>query len=564
MYQTSLIEESAVAYRIEPFYFKQDFSNINELTGFRPLNFTKEMFYDHIDKLMFLKEKDPLFNSQIAKTYQINWKEKKISYTDSYQKDEVKPFPIQGTVFEYIVEETDEAEGTALKRFIRFKIQNIQVILSEMQVGFLVYDLKDIHIFEERNGERHLIPQTLENYEWVTYHLRKFQIAEKGYLLVYLKDPEQEAILKAYKKRKGEAVQNNQPFSEEKPEEPKILPFPVKWTDLSIGLLGELGEIHSFFNKKRIGYHTLLYSSAFIDYPMNGEGDGQITKEFEAMLANKVYKISHGYKDTYYKEVQAEDVVRPFENILWCLSPEGAANIVYPVPNKQAMKFFDDSFKQKRKTNYYFMYILALLQKYSLLYYSLHTTEILYQSSLYIDRQRSKEELNKELTRTRDFYGKILKFTIRGYFEQVSYHSHYNFIYDRLIKALRIPELQQELTPKMEAFRQLIETLVYEENEKEKDKQNHIVQTVTYFLLPATLTTGILGMNIPLITKSTNFYLAYAFLGVTFITSLLSLVLNKGKGKPALMIMVLSIVLLAAVTILDIYYDPPELVDKSE
>ena len=568
MQDVLLIEDSSITYRIEPFYFEKGFSEIHNPIGFRPLTFTKEMFYDHIDNLMFLKEKDPSFHNQIGKSFQIDWNlSDKILYHDSYQKKDV-PLPFKETEYEYLVE---GKKNSPLQKYIRFKIENVHLLVSEMKVGFLVYDLKVIELYEIKNGEKESLTQTVENYEWAMYYLRKLQIANKGFLVAAIQDPEQVLRRKEYFIRRDAAIQNNEHFTEEEPAEPTLVPIKVKWTDLTNGLLKELGEVHSFTNQKKVGHHALLYTSTFIQPPEEIDATAGTRKNFELMIANKVYKISHGYRETYYKDVKVEDILRPFDNIMWNFSSEGASNIVYTLDDEQAMKFFDGSFKTKRETNFYFLYVLGLLQKYSLLYFTIRSTDILFQSSVYSGEELNKEERDKELKRTRDFYAETLKFTVHGYYEQVSYHSHYNEIYVQLIKALRIPEMQQELSPKAEAFHQVIESLVYEQEMKEKEsareeqeKQNNIFQTITFFLLPASIATGILGMNVPLITNSNNFYLGYVVFGVTLLTILLLILLNKNKSISARTIAVASAVFLSIIILLDIKYDFPKQDEETE
>lgn len=589
MQQVSILKDSMITYRIEPFYLENDPSNLQELDGFKTLAFTKEMFYEHINQLMFLQERDQAFENQICKAYRLTKdKQNPLTYYDSYEKKEL-PFPMLGTEYRYVVEvEKDKNTKEVIrKRYIRFTMEDVQLLISEMQVGFLVYDLNVLELYDEINGEKNSLPLTLENYEWAMYYLRKLQNAKKGFLHKYIKDPVAEEKKNQYYIRQAAAFEENLPFNEEEPPKVEFVAIPIKWADLTMGLLKQLGEVHSFSNKEKIGYHTLLYSSAFVETPelaVETVEEKPTLEEFEFLIANKVYKLSHGFKGTYQKNIQVNDILRPFDNVMWCVSSEGISNIVYSVENKQTMKFFHSSFKNKRTTNYYFMYILALLQKYSLLYFTINTSDLLFQSSIYSGEELSKEEREMELQRTRNFHGKMLKFIIHGYYEQVSYHTHYNEMYEQLITSLRIPELRQELTPKMEAFHQVIELLVHEQNEKEKElakeevrkrreeeerekeeekraqaKQNNVIQTITYILLPATIATGFLGMNIPFITKSTNFYLGYTLLGIILITVFISIYLKKGwKWFTTKKIIIGSVLVLIAIIVADIVYDPPK------
>ncbi|WP_144647045.1 hypothetical protein [Priestia megaterium] len=119
-----------------------------------------------------------------------------------------------------------------------------------------------MELYDVINGEKHIHSQTLKNYESAMYHLRKLQIAKKEYLQAYILDPKAVNRVQEYHIQRMYALKNEVSFTGEKPEEPNLIPLPVKWTDLTAGLLKGLGEIHSFTNQKKVGHHSLLYTSA--------------------------------------------------------------------------------------------------------------------------------------------------------------------------------------------------------------------------------------------------------------------------------------------------------------
>lgn len=565
MPKVSQEKNDTIIYRIEPFYFDKKFEEINTFTGFEPYKLSKNMFYDHINQLMFLGEDSIVYNNQIGKAFIQKNKITKFSTSEGKYT-----FPIISTKFKYFIENiiNEETNQPIGKRFVYFNIKNVQILISEMQVGFLVYDLNIIKLYDEINGVEHEREITLENYDLIMYQLRHLQ-NENYPPSVCIKAPEDIQKIAEYHKIKGE---------KKCIEEPRDILVSVKWVDLTNKLLEEIGNVYSFADRTKIGHHSLLYSCSLIQTPNDLNNTSH--EDFELEVANKVFKISHGYKKTYYKNSTLEDINRPFDNVMWGFSAEGVSNMIYSVSDRQAIEFFKSSFHSKWATNYYFMYILALLQKYSLLYYSMRATDILLQSSVYLGKDVSEltmEQREEELKRIQQFHAKILKFTIHGYYEQISYHTHYNDLYEDLMKKLRISELQQELSPKMEAFSQVIKTLVHEQNTKEQEmireetqklqdeerrvqeKQNNIIQTITYFLLPATLATGIMGMNIPFISGSEDIYLLYTILLITTLTAGLSVLLNKEmKGIPAKFVAGVSffiLVLLVAVQIIWEIYD---------
>ena len=129
---------------------------------------------------------------------------------------------------------------------------------------------------------------------------------------------------------------------------------------------------------------------------------------------------------------------------------------------KQQWIFLRAQYTSKWSTNYFYMYILALIQKFSFIYYTIKTNERLENSILYKDGKHKIEEIEQELQETRKLYQTILKFQIQAYHEQISQLTHYNELYTQLLQKLRIPELMNELKQKSETFSQVIESIATE------------------------------------------------------------------------------------------------------
>ena len=165
-----------------------------------------------------------------------------------------------------------------------------------------------------------------------------------------------------------------------------------------------------------------------------------------------------------------------------------------------------------------------------------------------------------------------------------------------MFQKLHIPELRNELTNKLETFSRVIESIataklthekqkqeaeaklifeqkqeqirleeqVREERKEQIEKQNKVIQTITYILLPATLTTGILGMNIPFIAESKNILFLPIIFGVITFTALMAMLINKieeritAKAVLALFSIIFIICLFLAVE----EYQQPEHVEE--
>lgn len=528
----SMLVDSKVLYRIEPFYFHDEYDGIRLQEGFRLYHFNKQLYYQYIQQLFFVENQN---EKAIAKTYINDWNQvSHIKFENSLDNNVVTSFPDKKSVYRYYVNYEDNDEKKR-RRCIYFKINNVQVIATMSHVGMVVYEFIIDHITEFQKINHESLQEvelelTPQNYEWAVYALRSIQHVSKKALELQVENKENKEQRAAYFKEQN--------FHLPEPENIPYLFKPFDWCELTNAIISKIfKEAYGFTEGQKPGRYALMYTGAIISEPNLGYKDD---------LANHLFKISRGYKHTYYKKVNYEGVIKPFDNVWWYFSDEGASSFVLEIKDdKAAMEFFESQYTSKWSTNYFYMYLLALIQKFSFIYFTIKTNERLENSILYKEGTYKIEELENELQETRKLYQTILKFQIQAYYEQISQHTHYNELYIQLLKGLRIPELVDELKQKLETFSQVIESITseklsYEKEKQGKDakqiaeqkkeqleKQNKVVQTITYFLLPATLTTGILGMNIPFIAESKDMLFFPVLFAVIIITAAMSLLINK-------------------------------------
>lgn len=556
---------SKVVYRIEPFYFNDDYEQITQQKGFKIDSFSKDKFYEYMKDLLYTKEET---NQSIAKTYiTISNDHKEIQFENSLDGT-FTPLPHQQSFYRHDLNYEVTKTKEKVKRRIIFKIKHIRAVAAASHIGMLVYELhierilqyplstefEQDEVINDAKGEQ--LPLTPETYEWAVYALRNMHQKKKS-LILETTTKEHQELLANYHAEKQAAKKNEEPFNRSKPA--KFLYRSFDWIDFTNGVIATLfKDTASFAENKRPGNYALMYVGAIIS---------DVRAEDEQSVANNLFKISRGYKHTYYNQIKKEDVIRPFDNVWWYFSDEGASSFVLEIEDKAAMDFFDTQYTSKWETNYFYMYMLVLIQKFSAIYYTMKTTERLKQSILYERQEHTGEQLEKELEQTRHLYHTILKFQIQSYHEQISPLTHYNELYRQLLQNLRIPQVMKELQEKLGTFHEVIESIATEKltQEKEKqekeadlryqkrqeeqlkerkereklaeekklqaDKQNMVIQTITYLFLPATLATGILGMNIPLIAESKNTLFWAVFFGVIALTAGATWVLQERKFK---------------------------------
>ena len=235
----------------------------------------------------------------------------------------------------------------------------------------------------------------------------------------------------------------------------------TKQIDINLGrIAGEITkhlDVLSFFDNKvqpanrLAASHALVFNAVILDKEFSKKND------FMHELKKYLFFMRRSFKGSY-KPAPAEfeiennpEVMQFFENSYWGVSLEGLANIVYLVDDENTNKFFMGGYSGNLKNTYFYLYILALHQKYALMQFFSTATQLPYTDSALADPDNTLlDELNS-LRR------KIAHFIMRSYFGQVSNITHQKKLYEAIRQTLGIREMLDELHFELEQLAALTE-----------------------------------------------------------------------------------------------------------
>lgn len=219
-----------------------------------------------------------------------------------------------------------------------------------------------------------------------------------------------------------------------------------------------------------------LYSSILLPQSFTNKED------YKNTLLNYLYQMRRSFKETYRsaeKEFQLEsnnEIIQLFENSYWGVSLEGAAHIAYLTNDQLTDTFFKDNHTHQVKETYFYLYMLALHQHYTLQYFSIQASRL---PSRLKDSMKSKQRATIE-----DLKSKMIFFTLRSSFKQVSHITHQNSLYEMFRSALRIDDLIEELNMEIEALTSITET---ERQKRTKKFETSILIITTIFVIISTI-----------------------------------------------------------------------------
>lgn len=153
------------------------------------------------------------------------------------------------------------------------------------------------------------------------------------------------------------------------------------------------------------------------------DGDGE---EREALT----FHLANGYKDSYHLSNETvADMKKPFSNVIWYATQEGAAYLSWPFPDNRDV--FTGLIPSKVKTDYFTLYLKVLYQSLSLLVYA---QRIQREISAVSDRYLTE----RPDTRITDLFIGINLFLTKSMATSVSHIHHQSEFYIYLKEQLRI------------------------------------------------------------------------------------------------------------------------------
>ncbi|MGE5423043.1 MAG: hypothetical protein ACM3QW_07250 [Ignavibacteriales bacterium] len=388
------------------------------------------------------------------------------------------------------------------KKTIALTIPAVQVVLFKSGVGFVVVELgykEDAEIEDVIDG----------NYFFKSFHRSDL---EMSFIKTIAKDESAEV---------------------------RITP-----SQLILNFINHLNVL-DFFNDKDskagnsiVGAHALVYSGILFDRFFSN------LTEYEEQLKQYLFWMRRSFKESY-KPAPGEfsldnnpEVLQLFQNSYWGISVEGLANIAYLVDDDETNQFFSGNYYGNLENTYFFMYLLALHQRYTLLKFIKEAALLPYP----LDRKISYKEaqdLNEQIYRLRK---KIAYFVLRSTFYQVSNITHHNKLYKQIQQSLGITDLQNELELELQMLASInsIEEQIRRDrkDEREKSLEDFITLISTMFVL-ITTTQAVWSMYTYYVLKqipplwSSGFWVSVIILLIMWVTALLGYAYFSRKRRTA-------------------------------
>ena len=237
-------------------------------------------------------------------------------------------------------------------------------------------------------------------------------------------------------------------------------------------LLNSLGKnkIVKFFNSERIHLYTFC---TIDDFSTSG---GCIDKE---KICPEVLRLSRVVNDKYllpFDDMLHEGaLLQTYDNIYFSAAIEGTSMVCVA---KAVNKLFVKDMKDKFIRQYLLIYILVLLQRYTLLDIDRQLTEI--QLHRVDDRLITKKEIEEEKKRELEhiwiLIDEICRIKVNCYYTDVSIYTHHSQFYQHCCKNLHVPETFKEIDEKVELLKlttdKRLQQLLVEQSKLQEEEKN--------------------------------------------------------------------------------------------
>jgi hypothetical protein len=220
----------------------------------------------------------------------------------------------------------------------------------------------------------------------------------------------------------------------------------------------------------------LQYSGTLINEYENNVDINQVKQKL-FMLRRAYSEIRYPISEGFIENTDSKEVVATFGNSIWGSCLEGSANIRWLSRQENSNSFIDKHYlgedkisRQKSNFNngYFYMYILALHERFALLNMLNQVSKI--PNSLAEFREKSnRNQSNNDKVEVLKLMEKSSFFKLKYQFNNISNITHYNYIYDLFSSTMRKKEMMQELDNEIEGLSSLIMlTNQYEKEIREK------------------------------------------------------------------------------------------------
>lgn len=163
-------------------------------------------------------------------------------------------------------------------------------------------------------------------------------------------------------------------------------------------------------------------------------------------------------------------------------SLEGIANVVYLTGEGKTDNFSLNNYITNIKSTYFYIFMISLHQRYSLLNLSILASNLLMPAN-----EDNSDEANKAKS-VRELRKKIILFTLRSSFKHVSTVTHHGKVYQVINNTLQIEELNKELHFELEILDSMIETEREKQTSRNKEKfQDNLLILSNIFVIISVL-----------------------------------------------------------------------------
>ncbi len=315
-------------------------------------------------------------------------------------------------------------------------------------------------------------------------------------------------------------------------------------SSITMKILEPIGVERYFSSENNQPESALVYNSLMLLDTF------EVTENKEKLLGEYLFKLRRSFKESYKpapSELMLKDnpqIIQLFENSFWGVSLEGLTNVVHLTNDQVTNEFFNGNYQSNLSQSYFYIYMIALHQRFALLALNSRAQDIPKNEQLSAGDFEEIQKLRKEIN----------FFILRSFFKHVSSITHQQALYERIEKCLQIEELKGDLHLELEALSSVAELQQYyrlkeqenemrklreqEDQQKEKHADTFLIWSTVFVVFSAI--TGTWSVIADLFRKSTEPLFHYSAAKAMLIVSIVlilggigAFVSVKRKWKPS-------------------------------
>ncbi|KUP04423.1 hypothetical protein Q75_15645 [Bacillus coahuilensis p1.1.43] len=409
----------------------------------------RENLLEHIDVLVRLDPKKETPKETIGRNYRLSQqgrrfyglaKNESASYTYTYQ---------------------DQRKGS-----FTFSIPTIRLFLFETGIGFVVYQMEyqdkipvfDVadHLYHQKNfakGYGHiyyqpnLVDSVYDYLEEKGMHVDKTVVRPR---MKYGKTPG--GILREFQEIDSSLYDSRIRQEEVEGLAERVISVELgEMTRKLVNFLTPTSYFHEFMrNGEAFPSYALVYSGLTLEPEFLEKGN---EAERLAYLQTCLFRLRRSFKESYQpceRDLRLEDsaeVYQAFENSYWGFSLEGMVNLTYLVKDEKTNHFLQGNYYGNLEQSYFYLYIIALHQRYALLHLSKQATLLPHSiHDMMKDKGHSMDRLRE----------RIAYFNLRSTFKHVSNITHQDRVYEGIHQSLQIDDLMDKIESEVDSLGSLV------------------------------------------------------------------------------------------------------------